>query len=238
MIDELEPIAAKYGADKTGAHFYTQHYHRHFNEIRDKPIRLLEIGIGGYEDPNRGGNSLRMWRDYFPKGIISGLDISPKRGIAEDRIKVYQGSQADPVTIANILNDTEGREFDIIVDDGSHRSEHIIASFYMLFPCLSADGWYAIEDTSTSYWSNYGGANGGAGYPQTTMSFFKDLIDGLNWQEIHRPHYVPSYFDQKIVGIHFYHNLILIKKGHNWEGSTYVKDNIVPYQSGILEKRD
>ena len=39
-------------------HHYFDVYARHFGPYRDKPIRMLEIGVF------RGG-SLRMWKDYF-----------------------------------------------------------------------------------------------------------------------------------------------------------------------------
>ena len=54
------------------------------------------------------------------------------------------GDQNDPA----ILNEMATRHgpFDIIIDDGSHVGEHIITSFRALFPDLTANGLYAIED--------------------------------------------------------------------------------------------
>ena len=229
MDDLLAPLAQKHGTDKLGAHFYTQHYHRQFSHMRDKPIRLLEIGVGGYDDPNSGGESLRMWRDYFPKGTIYGLDLN-RKNIFESRIKIYQGNQADPITIAAILNDTGGQPFDIIIDDGSHANEHVIASFVMLFQHLAPAGIYVVEDVQTSYWSRTSGNSFDLESGLTSVSFFKKLIDCLNWQEIHRPGYNPTLYDTQIVGMSFFHNIIFIQKGHNFEGSNFVVDNRVPGQ--------
>jgi hypothetical protein len=39
----------------------------------------------------------------------------------------------------------------------------------------------------------------------------------MNHIEYARPDYMPSYFDQHIVAMHFYHNLVFIYKGHNDE---------------------
>ncbi len=54
------------------------------------------------------------------------------------------------------------------------------------------------------------------------MNFFKGLADSLNYEEIIRPGYIPTYFDKNIVFMHFYHNLIFIYKGKNNEGSHYL----------------
>ena len=71
----LTKLAQIYNTDKWGAHFYTPHYQRHLSKFKYKKIKLLEIGIGGYDDPRKGGESLRMWNRYFPFGTIYGVDI-------------------------------------------------------------------------------------------------------------------------------------------------------------------
>ena len=37
-------------------------------------------------------------------------------------------------------------KFDVIIDDGSHESEHILTSLKTLFPRLKTGGYYFIED--------------------------------------------------------------------------------------------
>jgi 8-demethyl-8-alpha-L-rhamnosyltetracenomycin-C 2'-O-methyltransferase len=78
-VDPLTALAIKYGTDKWGPHFYTPIYHELFSAWRDRPIRLLEIGVGGYGFRKVGGSSLSMWAEYFPRGHITGLDIAPKQ---------------------------------------------------------------------------------------------------------------------------------------------------------------
>ena len=41
------------------------------------------------------------------------------------------------------------KSFDIIIDDGSHVSKHIITSFSFLFDYLTVGGLYAVEDLQT-----------------------------------------------------------------------------------------
>src|SRR5512145_45621 len=74
----LVRLAQIYGSDKWGGHWYCQHYAHHFAPFRDRSLTLLEIGVGGYEDPCAGGQSLRMWRRYFKRGRIYGIDIADK----------------------------------------------------------------------------------------------------------------------------------------------------------------
>ena len=173
-------LAAEFGTDKLGLHRYPQHYQRHFAALRRSEFSLLEIGIGGYSRERAGGRSLRMWKAFFPKAQIIGLDIEDKSFVNEDRILAYQGSQTDAALLKQIFR-THGK-FKIIVDDGSHRPEHIRTTFAILFPMLAKGGMYAIEDTQTSYWPRFGGSTD-LDDKTTTMALVKDLLDGLNHKE-------------------------------------------------------
>ena len=207
---DLKVLATIYGTDKWNRHWYAQHYEDLFNKIRRKRINLLEIGIGGDENPRKGGNSLRMWRAYFPKGRIFGIDICDKSAHDRGRIKTFCGSQADPEFLDSVMR--EIGEVDVIIDDGSHINSHMIFTFQHLFPHLAAGGYYIVEDTQTSYWpGSFGGNETDRNDPATAMGYFKSLTDGLNWREFKNSH-TPNYFDLNIESIAFYHNLIAIKK--------------------------
>ena len=92
--DNLSVLAVKHGTDKW-THNYIPHYEKHFAPLRLRKLNILEIGIGGYERPEAGGESLRMWKEYFPNGTIYGLDLYDKQPHAAERIRIFQGSQAD-----------------------------------------------------------------------------------------------------------------------------------------------
>ena len=216
----LTLLARLYGTDKAGSHLYTKHYANHFRKFKNKSINLLEIGVGGYDNPIDGGNSLRMWKKYFPFGKIYSIDIFDKSALQEDRIRIFQGSQVDREFLEKITN--EIGDLDIIIDDGSHFNEHIIESFKILFPKLKDGGVYAIEDIQTSYWEDYGGDSKNLNNPITAMNFMKSLTDCLNHQEIIDENYEDSYFDKNIISIHFYHNLVFIHKGENKEKSNMI----------------
>ena len=80
VSSNLNALGILWGTDKAcGHHGYTSYYARHLRAKRRVITCVLEIGIGGYRDPSGGGNSLRMWRSYFPRATIYGLDLYAKR---------------------------------------------------------------------------------------------------------------------------------------------------------------
>jgi demethylmacrocin O-methyltransferase len=212
---DLSELAAQFGSDKWGGRWYTPHYQRHFEPYRELPVKVLEIGIGGYDAVDAGGESLRMWKHYFRRGLIYGLDIFTKTGIEESRLRVVEGDQGD----AEFL-DSMARQlgpFDIIIDDGSHMSHHIITSFNALFPHVRPGGVYVVEDLATAYWPSWGGdPDPSAQY--RSIELIKSLVDGLHHQEqLRQANDQPSMTELSITGVHLYHNLALIEKGINNE---------------------
>lgn len=212
---DLTELGRHFGTDKATTHSYTQHYERHLQHLRGQAFSMLEIGIGGAQREGRGGKSLKMWRWYFPHAQIVGLDIEDKSFAAQQRVHVYQGDQTDRAVLERIH--AEHGPLQVVIDDGSHRPEHVRATFEILFPLLADDGVYVIEDTQTSYWPEWGGSEDRHD-PGTTMALVKDLVDGLNHAEFVTEH-EPSYTDQHVLGVSCYHNLAFIQKGRNDGGS-------------------
>lgn len=215
----LSRLAEKFGSDKCGAHSYTQHYETKFESFRDRDINLLEIGVGGYEGSSQGGASLKMWSAYFPLGKIWALDIEDKSAISIERVTIIRGSQDDAQVLQKLNTDAGG--FDIVIDDGSHQCHHIIKSFVVLFPLLKDGGIYVIEDVQTSYWPPFGGSSDNPDFLTTTVGYFKSLIHGLNYNEINKDWTELQYFNENIVSIQFFHNIIMIHKGNNTEPSNF-----------------
>ena len=112
----------------------------------NKEIKLLEVGV------HKGG-SLRLWRDYFPRGTIVGIDINlPKDFVPGERIHVFQGNQADTRFLSEVANRVAPDGFDIIIDDASHIGALTKTTFWHLFENhLKPSGLYAIEDWGTGY---------------------------------------------------------------------------------------
>jgi demethylmacrocin O-methyltransferase len=212
----LTQLALEFGSDKWGVHRYTPHYERHFAPLRDREMVVLELGIGGYAREGQGGASLRMWKWFFPRAQVIGVDISDKSFVNEPRIRAFQGSQTDRRLMRRIV--ARFGPPTIVIDDGSHRSPHVIKSFQILFPMLADGGLYVIEDTQTSYWPEFKG-NLDPEASDTSMAMVKRLLDGLNHEEFLDEAYEPSYTDLHVVAVHCYHNLVVIEKGDNREGT-------------------
>jgi hypothetical protein len=209
-MDELSRLAILHGTDKIGSHTYTPIYFAYFSHLRNEKFRLLEIGFGGwskargYNEPTLGGESARMWCEFFPNAEVTVVDIVPK--IVFDEPFIFkQGDQADKEFLTSLGS------FKICIDDGSHRSEDQITTFETLFPLMPEGGIYVIEDCQTSYWKELSPG-------RTAMQYFQERTDGLNYNEI-RTKAKGDYFDKNIFSIHFYHNLIFIFKGDNTEPS-------------------
>lgn len=130
-------------------HHYLSVYHHHLARFRDTPVRLLEIGV-------HNGGSLQMWRRYLgPRAIIHALDNNPDCAAIDDPdVTVHIGSQDDAARLHAIVEAMGG--VDVVIDDGSHKWTHQIATFEALYGKVSERGVYICEDTHTSYWPEYG----------------------------------------------------------------------------------
>lgn len=156
MIDDLSRLAILHGTDKFGLHDYTPVYFDLLKDLRDRPLRMMEIGVGGYSHPDRGGESLATWRDFLPNAFLVGVDIQRKTMDLGPRVKILQGSQVDAEFLADAVK--QYGPFDIILDDGSHMNEHVVETFGLLFPTLVPGGIYIVEDVQTATFPQYGGS--------------------------------------------------------------------------------
>ena len=229
MNSKLSKLAIKYNCDKYGSHFYTEIYDKYMKVKKNKNIVLFEIGIGGlepkvgYSGLRTGGESLKMWRDYFKKGKIIGIDIIKKKLKLGRNVETFHGSQNDPEALSKVVK--KYKKFDFIIDDGSHKFKDVKFSFEYLFPSLKHGGYYFIEDTQSSYIRELGGDGAYLKYHKTVINYFKMIIDKINYQEIENPYYIADYICQNVTEIHFYHNLIVIKKEKNLEKSNILINN-------------
>jgi hypothetical protein len=151
---------------------YLAEYGRIFGELRNKPVTLLEIGV-------QNGGSIEVWTKYFANAQkFVGCDINPDctRLIYEDpRVAVIIGDANSDAVQSMVLN--QASVFDVIIDDGSHRSSDIVKSFARYFPYLADGGVFVAEDLHCSYWAEF---EGGLFDPFSSISFFKRLVDIIN----------------------------------------------------------
>ena len=137
---------------------------------RSGPIRMLEIGVFH-------GGSLRMWREYLhPKSVIVGIDINSKCKQFEDpenNVHVRIGGQQDATFLQEV--NAEFGPFDVILDDGSHMTSHMVESFRCLFDSALADsGVYVVEDVHSNYWKSYRDSS------MSFVDFIAILVDAMH----------------------------------------------------------
>ena len=114
-----------------------------FAPLRDRPVRLLELGVGGFErpdDPAFGGASLRMWRDYFPARPRGRRWTSTTSRASPVNVSPWSRAARTTRCCCAAWSLQHG-PFDIVIDDASHIPALTNRSFELLFPTL-ADGGY------------------------------------------------------------------------------------------------
>ena len=200
----LIDIGKKYPSSKNVSGFI-QLYEKYFSALKDSKINILEIGV-------ENGDSLRIWREYFTNANICGIDID-KKDFKIDNVDIRQGDQSNHTFLLSLINTY--KKFDIIIDDGSHQAKHIITSFNFLFPYLSNEGIYVVEDLQTSYFPRYGGSRVNLKKKRSSMNFIKSLTDSINYEKNNRPFFRKNKFDGQIKSINFHQNIAFIYKGES-----------------------
>lgn len=203
---------------------YTKVYERYFESIREDPLNIVEIGI-------KDGDSLLLWESYFPNATIYGADVNPDAVSAHnnwkdhERISTFLLDQSSISDHRNFLSKIN-TPIDIVIDDGGHKMAHQVLSFKELFPALKPGGLFIVEDLCTSYWGDIL-PNSGIKNPTSAISFFKDLVDSVNYP-LHRGCHgrpepwgdLPSieedilatYLDKHTESVCFYQGLCIIQK--------------------------
>lgn len=159
---------------------YLALYEVMFAPLRDKPLKLLELGV-------HSGHSLHLWHGYFPKAEITGLDMRAcPADVPRSRVAYVRGRQEDPGAIAEAAR---RGPFDIIIDDASHVGRLTKASFGLLFrDHLTPGGIYVLEDiaasTTLTDWPDYAPIEVMAdeghrlpSYDRGMIGFLKQVID-------------------------------------------------------------
>ena len=169
----LHELGLKYGTDKATHNGYMYVYEEQFKDIREDVKNVLEIGTAE-------GNSVQMWRDYFPNATIYTVDI---RSYAykypeDERIILciynfgkyddddesfthheYKLDAKDGFRGINSFKKNLPIEFDIIIEDASHMMKDQQITLAKLFDQVKSGGIYVLEDLATSHkssqWARY-----------------------------------------------------------------------------------
>jgi len=135
----LDPIHS----DKHYWHRYSQFYRPHFESL--SPVTsILEYGVFK-------GASIRWLRSVFPAADIAAVDIlqhQPEWPTGPG-ITYHVADQGDRTGIARLLQDM-GREFDLVIEDGSHSPPHQVNCLAETLSWVRPGGLYVLEDLHTS----------------------------------------------------------------------------------------
>lgn len=143
----LQNLGLGAGTDKSRHSYknisYLDIYEKFFSQKRLDVKVFVEIGV-------LNGASVKVWENYFPNAIIYGIDINPEcKKFETDRIKIIIGDQNDDAFLEQLSKDIPN--IDILLDDGSHITNHQIKTFNHLYKNVNENGLYIIEDLRNSY---------------------------------------------------------------------------------------
>ena len=147
-MQTLQELFDKHECDKgTENHHYYKEYEPYFENKRNEPVNILEIGT-------LAGASTAAFSEYFgDKGTVYTIDtferIHPRDIpiLKKDNVKWLRGNSMD-ASLPNIIKNTWGKniKFDFIIDDGAHYPEANRLTFENCYPFLKKNGTYFIED--------------------------------------------------------------------------------------------
>ena len=151
-IDSLDRLFYHYGSDKADifkktekkSHGYSKFYKQKIEKLKNRKINILEIG-------SYAGASAAAFVKYLPESNIFCFDINISNfGYRSKKIHVFGvdiKNQKKTIKILNKIADQfKVKEFDIIIDDGSHNLSDILIALKFFFKHLRSKGLYVIED--------------------------------------------------------------------------------------------
>ena len=123
-------------------HGFSKYYEKHFKNLKDKKINVLEIGVWK-------GASTASFFYYLTKAKFFAIDRNFKFNYYSKRINfIYcdTSSDKDLSKLKDYIQMNKINSFDIIIDDGSHVLSNILNNFIFFFNFLKSGGIYVIED--------------------------------------------------------------------------------------------
>lgn len=144
---ELQVLGLHHGTNKAHPTIgYLRFYEYLLQGFRQEDIEVIELGAGPVKTI---GASFYMWRDYFSRAKIIGVDNKVEASsISDERIKIEIGDLGSEQFLGHL---TTAYSPTIVIDDASHQWNHQIKAFEAIFPSLKSQGIYIVEDLHTSF---------------------------------------------------------------------------------------
>ena len=151
-INSLDGLFYHYGSDKSDifkktenkGHGYSKFYKQKLEKLRNKKINILEVG-------SYAGASAAAFVKYLPESNIFCFDVNISNfEYKSKKIHVFgidiKNQKKTIKTLNKIADQFKIKEFDIIIDDGSHNLSDILVALKFFFKYLKNKGLYVIED--------------------------------------------------------------------------------------------
>ncbi|MCL4416328.1 MAG: class I SAM-dependent methyltransferase [Actinobacteria bacterium] len=146
----ISQILTEHKTDKNlcrkGGHCYGLAYDYIFKSF-DKNAKLSIVEIG-----TEYGASLLAWREFFPNAKITGIDIEDKVVNKDENVEYI---------ISEIKEFKPDKEFDIVIDDGSHKLSDVLCTvknfrlkvggIMVIEDCQAPAHWYEAIKKRTKY---------------------------------------------------------------------------------------
>jgi len=151
-LNSLDELFHHYGSDKANifklidktGHGFSKFYEKKFEKFKDKKLNILEIG-------SYAGGSAAAFVKYFPNINIFCFDINisnfkyKSKNIHVFGIDINNKKKIDKL-LQSIFLQYEFKDFDFVIDDGSHNLSDILYGLKTFFKHTKSKGLYVIED--------------------------------------------------------------------------------------------
>jgi len=133
-----------YGTDKGNEKNYIDgFYEKNFLKYKLKNITLVEIGV-------RSGASMCLWKNYFKKGIIYGLDNEEAQNVHDVPVnKEWVTGKNVNYIVGDAYTEEISKQLpkiDILIDDGPHSFESHVKMLELYSDKMNEGGMIVIED--------------------------------------------------------------------------------------------
>ena len=150
--DSLDKLFTYYNTDKANfinngkdrGHGFAKFYETHLNSFKHKKIKILEIG-------SYSGASAAAFIKFFPNAEIYCLDVNLLNfKYSSKKMHVFGMNSSNNKMMLKFLSKIDFFEtiknFDIIIDDGSHIQSDQLNALNFFYKHVCSGGFYIIED--------------------------------------------------------------------------------------------
>lgn len=146
-------LKLKRATDKSSIHSYLPLYEQILKTRRLSATHVMELGV-------YLGGSCELWTDYFPNAHVTGVDVpgcdyTPaalqtfERIGSRGELLLQDGAYCEQFIQQQLAGDIR---YDMILDDGTHRLDHLLFVVEHYPQLLKPDGVLIIEDVQDKRW--------------------------------------------------------------------------------------